>query len=214
MSISNSFRIACVALGVLAAPAWAALGDPIKFTSSGTLTLEYTGSEGGFDHVLELANTPGPVGGSPILVATSPDPVSSTVLGFTPADLPDTFALGAYAANTELIFRMTNVMSARIDGGKPGDIVSQIFSGTSGSLNPAFNGGEAGLPYVKVTPISPTVLAIGFEDLDPTRTTFDNLTFTLTLAPIPEPHEWAMMLAGLGMVGVVARRRRAVDLNA
>jgi hypothetical protein len=27
-------------------------------------------------------------------------------------------------------------------------------------------------------------------------------------APVPEPHEWAMMLAGLGVVGLVARRRR------
>jgi hypothetical protein len=27
-------------------------------------------------------------------------------------------------------------------------------------------------------------------------------------APVPEPHEWAMMLAGLGMVGVIASRRR------
>jgi len=28
------------------------------------------------------------------------------------------------------------------------------------------------------------------------------------LTPVPEPHEWAMMLAGLGIVGVVAKRRR------
>lgn len=29
-----------------------------------------------------------------------------------------------------------------------------------------------------------------------------------TAAPVPEPHEWAMMLSGLGVVGVIARRRR------
>jgi hypothetical protein len=34
----------------------------------------------------------------------------------------------------------------------------------------------------------------------------DNVTLTVT--PVPEPHEWAMMLAGLGMVGVMAKRRR------
>lgn len=28
-------------------------------------------------------------------------------------------------------------------------------------------------------------------------------------APIPEPHAWAMLLAGLGLMGVVARRRQA-----
>ncbi len=29
----------------------------------------------------------------------------------------------------------------------------------------------------------------------------------VTIAAVPEPHEWAMMLAGLGLVGWVARRR-------
>jgi hypothetical protein len=30
------------------------------------------------------------------------------------------------------------------------------------------------------------------------------------VSPVPEPAEWAMMLAGLGMVGVVSRRRRSL----
>ena len=34
----------------------------------------------------------------------------------------------------------------------------------------------------------------------------DNVTLTVT--PVPEPGEWAMMLAGLGIVGLIARRRR------
>ncbi|HVP09739.1 MAG TPA: FxDxF family PEP-CTERM protein, partial [Phycisphaerae bacterium] len=29
----------------------------------------------------------------------------------------------------------------------------------------------------------------------------------VTLAPVPEPGEWAMILAGLGMIGMIARRR-------
>jgi hypothetical protein len=35
--------------------------------------------------------------------------------------------------------------------------------------------------------------------------------YEVTVAAIPEPHEWAMMLAGLGLVGLVARRRRDVE---
>jgi hypothetical protein len=35
---------------------------------------------------------------------------------------------------------------------------------------------------------------------------------TWSVTPVPEPHEWAMMLAGLGMVGWVARRRIAITV--
>lgn len=33
-------------------------------------------------------------------------------------------------------------------------------------------------------------------------------TYTLTLAPVPEPESWALMLAGLGLMGFIARRRQ------
>jgi len=35
------------------------------------------------------------------------------------------------------------------------------------------------------------------------------LPILMTLPPIPEPETWAMLLAGLGIVGAIARRRRA-----
>lgn len=33
-------------------------------------------------------------------------------------------------------------------------------------------------------------------------------TYTVTLAPVPEPENWAMMIAGLALMGVVVRRRQ------
>jgi hypothetical protein len=33
--------------------------------------------------------------------------------------------------------------------------------------------------------------------------------YTITLAPVPEPETYAMLLAGLGLMGVIARRRKA-----
>ena len=35
----------------------------------------------------------------------------------------------------------------------------------------------------------------------------------LSVAAVPEPHEWAMMLAGLGLVGWAARRRLGRDMS-
>jgi hypothetical protein len=32
-------------------------------------------------------------------------------------------------------------------------------------------------------------------------------SYTLSISPVPEPGEWAMLLAGLGVIGMVARRR-------
>jgi hypothetical protein len=43
----------------------------------------------------------------------------------------------------------------------------------------------------------------------PITWTFDIATNTLTLAPIPEPGTYAMLLAGLAAVGYMARRRKA-----
>lgn len=38
--------------------------------------------------------------------------------------------------------------------------------------------------------------------------TSQNAAFSLALAPVPEPEAFALMLAGLGLMGTIARRRR------
>jgi len=57
---------------------------------------------------------------------------------------------------------------------------------------------------------------VGFEDLrwggDMNYDDFVILVSNVQSTPIPEPETWAMLLAGLGMVGVTARRRRKADL--
>jgi hypothetical protein len=43
----------------------------------------------------------------------------------------------------------------------------------------------------------------------PITFTFDIATNQLVLAPIPEPGTYAMLLAGLGVLGFMARRRQS-----
>ncbi|MEY2689943.1 MAG: hypothetical protein RL375_4143 [Pseudomonadota bacterium] len=46
----------------------------------------------------------------------------------------------------------------------------------------------------------------GFANIDGTQFALDNITFNA--AAVPEPESYAMLLAGLGMMGFVGRRRR------
>ena len=47
---------------------------------------------------------------------------------------------------------------------------------------------------------------------DPFRDTIA-LSVNFQAAPVPEPETYAMLLAGLGLMGAVVRRRRATQLN-
>lgn len=105
-----------------------------------------------------------------------------------------------------------NSFAATLDLGT----VSQI-SGISASL---FTGGGAlvasGIPFGSALSIVPTTsIASGAYDLRVSGTVTGTLggSFAGTLnasptAPIPEPETYAMMLAGLGLMGFVARRRK------
>lgn len=46
-------------------------------------------------------------------------------------------------------------------------------------------------------------------DFTTTANGYGKVTYTFTAAPVPEPETYAMLLAGLALVGVVARRRKS-----
>ncbi len=77
-----------------------------------------------------------------------------------------------------------------------------------------------GTPFL-ITSTSPSILAPGAYDLRVMGTLagssgFFNasVNFNSVAAPIPEPETYAMMLAGLGLMGFVARRRKQKTLLA
>jgi hypothetical protein len=75
-------------------------------------------------------------------------------------------------------------------------------SGISGAVGAGF----ASLSFVNLQPGWYTVFVGGACG------NCDNSRFNLSLvatAPVPEPETWAMLLAGLGLVGAAVRRRSA-----
>ena len=93
-----------------------------------------------------------------------------------------------------------------------GGFVTEFLYTGPGSLNPAFNGN--GYFDFTLNQIDLTSYAVG--DLVQFRAVWDQASdgaenffvYRGALPPIPEPSTYALMLAGLGAVGFVARRRR------
>jgi hypothetical protein len=64
---------------------------------------------------------------------------------------------------------------------------------------------------------SGTALSVSFADVTELNVGFDNVTFgsaVASVAAVPEPETYALMLAGLAVVGAAARRRQAVNSGA
>ena len=209
MRFSSTVGIAIVILSLLSNQAQAGLNDPISFTQEGTVTLTLNESTGGFDHILELAGVLGPVG-TPVMALTDSFAPSADVLGFTPATVGDSVVLGSFTAGEEIVFRLTNVESARL--GTPGVVGTQVFGGSA-----SVNNQTPADYYTYIDFINPTTIAVYFEDAfatsatdpDPVNTFLNNgydVKFTLTLA-IPEPATLGLMMSGLALVGLRPSRR-------
>ncbi len=193
---------------LLPSMAQAGYNDPIVFGSAGTVTLTLDATGGAYDHVLELAASPGPIGSPPLMSMSSNGTL--VVGGIAPTPVTGTIGLGGFAASTEIVFRLTNIGTGTL--GDAGVAYEQVFTGTSSSSNEVPDHYYSFVEFADATTIRVWMEDLfpadpaGPIDLDAFKGGAD-AAFTLTLTPIPEPGGAALLLAGLATVGWRARRR-------
>ena len=158
-------------------------GFEVIVTSTNDIIATYQGNSAAFSNDLYLDD---PVNGLGIIFNNHASLVGSTV------------NLGAFAVGTTLIFRL-----------HVNDTGDDFYTGAA-SRNPD------GLAHARVqSGWMPNETLISFEDLFGTPegvNGFNDLSFSFTnvagVPAIPEPETYAMLVAGLGLLGFAARRRK------
>jgi hypothetical protein len=166
-------------LAALAAPQAQAALGDSLMASGGHIVIRFEGSSAGFDSLIS-------VNGSAEIFPNHSTPVGTE------------FDLGEFAAGTPLDI-VLHVVST-----------GHFFHTGPGADNPD------GIPHANVVygfAGEPGRTWVGFEDiLGGGDFDYDDHTFSFTHiveAPVPEPSTYALMLGGLGVVGFLARRRKA-----
>ncbi|WP_199556259.1 PEPxxWA-CTERM sorting domain-containing protein [Sandaracinobacteroides hominis] len=119
-----------------------------------------------------------------------------TSLNFGPVNAGDTLVFKINVTNTGEYFYSQRSLN--------GDGITHIFSA-------AYAGGDFGIPAGTY---------VGFEDLNGGGDLdYDDLRFVFTnvkgveIGGVPEPTTWAMLIAGFGLVGAAARRRKGIAVT-
>ena len=110
-----------------------------------------------------------------------------------------TFAVGSpgYANNTSGV-RFGNNIAGNLNFSNAGTVANNSYDSGLGFMR--LDGLASGVARSTYTPYLDEGFAV--------RAYFNAATGTVTIAAVPEPETFAMLLAGLGLMGAIARRRR------
>ncbi len=152
----------------------------------------------------------------PTIIADSVGELTATFLGFEALDSNDfTFDAGAFGAlhNSDAVG--TSISTITLPGTLDFSFIDHTTSTgvKNGVINPTYAsfvvlGSSLDGVFTPYTDGGLYTYVLGFNDGLKVDADYDDMVVGLTLAPVPEPETYALMLAGIGAVGFIARRRR------
>lgn len=162
---------------------------------------------------------PGTVGGrEDAFISTTAGVLTATFLGFEAIDT-DTFAFTLGSGILTNKGALNASISGPVSAGLLNFTFSDLFTGTSvgngqnlGEFTSyAVLGSFAGSVFTPFTLGGAYDLILGFNDGLRVDGDYDDMVVGLRVAAIPEPETYALLLAGLGAIGFVSRRRTRRD---
>jgi hypothetical protein len=159
----------------------------LSLNHAAKVTYTYLGSEAGFDNNFWVKVVDGT-----LVFSTKNDALPGTTTIGTPITVAN--AAGAL----EFTFEGNDNQYAINGGTWAGNTSIGLIKDTPGGYT-VTSGLAAGQTFQYV---------IGYNDSAAGLTDWDDMVIGINIAPIPEPETYAMLLAGLGLMGFVARRRK------
>jgi hypothetical protein len=154
------------------------------------VTYTYLGSEAGYDNNFWVKIVDGALVFS---TKTADNPPAASTIG-------DSITVTNAAGALDFTFEGYNSNYAKNGGPWAADTSIGLIKDTVGGYT-VTSGLAAGQTFQYV---------IGYNDSAIGLTDWDDMVIGVNIAPIPEPETYAMLLAGLGLMGFVARRRKQV----